>query len=153
MRLLIKCLFGTAFQKRFWIKSNINHTLRPINECVSHKLSLFSIWPVLIIFYPFSVKIDGNLDDLLVICGGKRRKRKERWNVLKSQCIIQFDRQLRSIARLLIDLVYNFISALCLVSSSWNAVYLFLGSKVYEKHCETWNVNDGSLWDLGEHSS
>jgi hypothetical protein len=121
-----------------------------LNLCVSHKLSFFSIfW---LSFILFSVKIDGNLD-LLVIYGGLRLKRKESWSVLKSQCIIQFDRQQKFIARLLIGLSYNFIPALHLVSSSWNAVYLFLGTEVYEKHFETWNVNDGSLWDLGEHSS
>jgi hypothetical protein len=90
------------------------------------------------------VKIDGNLD-LLVIYGGLRLKRKESWSVLKSQCIIQFDRQQKFIARLLIGLSYNFIPALHLVSSSLNAVSLFLGTEVYEKHFETWNVNDGSL--------
>lgn len=36
---------------------------------------------------------------------------------------------------------------------TWAAVQLLLGSEIYQKHSEAWNVNDWSLWDIREHCS
>lgn len=79
--------------------------------CLSHKHLVFFVfltWPVLIFSYLFSCPWEL---DLLVICGGLHLKRKEHWNVLNTQCTIQFARQRKFIARLLIDLMCSFIPA------------------------------------------